>query len=193
MKKIFIIILLLCAKVATAQELQFMTSTNTHRVAFEYMNTIKNHTIYGYSEVGINDSVYSYTQIYYEYSIVKYLSIHAEYRNMLFNSSRWQNTFIVGCSVPVLGHKYGYISLCPLYRYDRAHMWQATAAYGFNYKFITFDGYFDLYGDRRVNAYSENKLKFHIDRFFVGVNIEYSLSPSHSLVTPYILVGVKFN
>ena len=191
MKKIFIIILLLFTKVATAQELQFMTSLKSHRLAVEHSAYVKNHTAYLYSEIGFSDAFSTYTQLFYEYNIVKHFSVHAEYRNMFFQNYGMQNTFLVGLASP-FACDYGYFSIAPLYRYDSAHMWQFSAVYGFNYKFITFDGYFDLYGHSKVFAYSENKLKFHFEKLFVGVNIEYSLAYAKSIVTPYVLVGIKF-
>lgn len=193
MKKILLILIMAsCALCAHGQEFQIQSSAKAQKLAFEYLTAIQRHTFYGYAEVLINDSASSYIQTFYEYNLIKPVSVHAEYRALSMLDSSTLNTFISGVSFNVLSRDYIYLSIAPLYRYEERHQWQMSFIYGASYKQLSFDGYFDLYGDKSIYAFSENKIKFHFDRYFVGVNIEYMLINDTSLLNPYLLFGVKF-
>lgn len=193
MKKILLTLIIVShALCAYGQELQIQSSAKAQKLAFEYLTTMQRHSFYGYAEVLINDSASSYVQTFYEYNLVGPLSVHAEYRGLSLFNSTTVNTFIAGMSFNVLSRDNIYLSIAPLYRYEERHQWQASFIYGASLRRVSFDGYFDLYGDRNVYAFSENKIKIYFDRYFVGINLEYMLMNDISSLTPYLLLGVKF-
>lgn len=189
-KIIFTIISFLLSISLSAQELQFQTSEKQFKIVSEYMQSKEKHTWYSYAEICSSADISTYMQTFYEHSLGT-VSIHAEYRGFLYAGDKWQNSFIAGISFNILACDNAYINLAPLYRYESKNMWQATATYGANYKNITFDGYFDLYGDDKINGFSENKVKIHFDKYFIGTNIEYFLLERYSKVTPYIMFGIS--
>lgn len=193
MKKILLTLIIVSyALCAYSQELQIQSSAKAQKLAFEYLTTIQRHSFYGYAEVLINDSASSYVQTFYEYNLIGLLSAHAEYRGLSMLDSTTTNTFIAGVSFNVLSRDNIYLSIAPLYRYEEQHQWQASFIYSASLKRLSFDGYFDLYGDRGIYAFSENKLKFYFDRYFVGINLEYMIMNKTSSLNPYLLFGVKF-
>lgn len=189
MKKLIVIISLLSTTLLSAQEIQLQASKLNQKLAVEHIDNINKHTLFVYGEWAIGESPTTYIQTFYEYKI-NHFSVHAEFRSVFTQKSKWSNTYICGLSLPTLGNDAGYINISPLYRYDNAHMWQATATYGYYYKMFSFDGYFDLYGDKRVFGFSENKIKIHLADCFLGVNIEYCLAPRYYHVIPYLMIGI---
>lgn len=183
--------LLILAQNSFAQELQFQISKNSCKIALENTQFYKNNMFYAYSELSVSNSTYAYIQTFYEYSF-GFLSPHIEYRSMYSLGSDWINTLIAGVSIPILNKEDYLLSVSALYRLEVVSMWQVSAVYSFNYKNISFSGYFDLYGDRSINAFSENKLKIYMGDIFLGANAEYSLYSNNSIITPYVMIGYKF-
>lgn len=190
MKQLFFIISFFFATTLYAQEIQIQASKQQQKFVAEHIETIDKHTLYGYGEIAINNAESAYMQTFYEYNM-GLVSLHGEYRSFLYQGYSWQNSFFAGISLSLVSNNRCYFNIAPLYRYENKSMWQATATYGCNYKRITFDGYFDFYGDKNINAFSENKIKLSIGRFFVGTNIEFILSNSYSKVNPYFMIGIK--
>lgn len=183
--------MLLCAQGSIAQELQYQVSKNAYKLNAEKTAVWNNHLLYAYSELAMYDTFSSYTQIFYEYKF-KPTSIHLEYRSFMSQGSKSENSFLLGVSQSVVSNDNVYLSIAPLYRYEKKHMWQLSAVYGCSYKNLAFDGYFDFYGDNKLYAFSENKLKVYISDTFVGINVEYSLMDEISRITPYIMIGFRF-
>lgn len=193
MKKTLLTFLVcLCSIYAHSQELQIQSSAKAQKLAFEYLTKTKRHYFYGYAETLINNSVSGYIQTFYEYNLTKLVSLHAEYRALSILNSKTLNTYIAGVSFNVLSRDNVYLSIAPLYRYEETHQWQMSFIYGASYKRLSFDGYFDLYGDNDIYSFSENKVKFHFDRYFVGANLEYMLINGTSSLNAYLLLGVSF-
>lgn len=191
MKKILVVFMCMVAIIAKAQEIQVQVGEDLNKFIIEHTEVKNCQTLYGYAELTIGGTNYTYVQAFYEYSF-SFVSLHAEYRGFLIEGSNCMNTYIAGFTLPLLSsHKY-YASFSPLYRYDERSMWQATAVYSVIYKRISLDGYFDLYGDKSVYAFSENKIKFLFDKMFVGLNLEYSAYYPYSKLTPYAMIGFKF-
>lgn len=182
----------LCSTYVYSQELQIQSSAKAQKIAFEYSTTTQRHSFYGYAETLINNGVSGYIQTFYEYNLIKGVSLHAEYRALSMLNSKTLNTYIAGVSFNVISRDNVYLSISPLYRYEETHQWQVSFIYGASYKRLSFDGYFDLYGDNDIYSFSENKVKFHFDRYFVGANLEYMLINSTSSLNAYLLLGVKF-
>jgi hypothetical protein len=191
MKKIILSILMVNVLVVNAQEIQIQTSKNTHKFVTEYIGAYKNNTFYAYGELTISEYISTYIQTFHEYNL-GFVNTHVEYRSMLCQRSEWNNIYIAGLSFPICSDDKYHLTLSPLYRYDDVNQWQATAIYGFSFNRLTFEGYFDLYGDKHIYAFSENKFKLYFEKYFVGTNIEYYLESSYSKVTPYVMVGIKF-
>lgn len=191
MKKIIFIFLMLYACIVNGQEIQIQTSKNLNKLVTEYMQYDEKNIFYFYEEVSIGKSIATYIQAFHEYSF-GIVSTHAEFRSVLSQGAPWNNIFIAGFSFPIISNDKYYINIAPLYRYDRTSQWQATATYGFIFKRLTFDGYFDFYGDDKIYGFSENKFKLHFDKYFIGTNIEYFLESTYSSITPYIMIGISF-
>lgn len=191
MKKIIFTFLMLYACIVNAQEIQIQTSRNLHKLVTEYMQYEEKSTFYFYGEVGVSESISTYIQTFHEYNL-GIVNTHAEYRSMLHQGEKWNNVLIAGFSFPLISDDNYYINIAPLYRYDKVNQWQATATYSFIFKRLTFDGYFDFYGDKKIYAFSENKFKLHFNKYFIGANIEYYLESSYSSITPYIMLGISF-
>lgn len=180
---------MLYAGLVNAQQIQIQTSENLHKFVTEYMQNEEKNTFYVYGEVGVSESISTYMQTFHEYNL-GIVNTHIEYRSMLYQGEKWNNVLIVGFSFPLIGDDNYYINISPLYRYDKVSQWQTTATYGFIFKRLTFDGYFDFYGDKKIYAFSENKIKLYFERCFIGVNLEYSLYDRISKFTPYVMIGI---
>lgn len=192
MKKIILVLLALLPTLVFAQEIQFQASKNTSKIAIENLEVIDRYTIYAYGESSISDITSTYMQVFFQYRMIEHLGLHVEYRAFLPQGEKISNTFFCGLSIPIVERDWIYFSVTPLYRYDCKHQWQASFTYGANYKNLTFDGYFDLYGDRDMFAFSENKIKIHFNELFFGANIEFMMLNKWSKATPYIMIGLKF-
>lgn len=191
MKKTLLVFMCMIATMTYAQELQVQVGENLNKFVVEHTEANDQHMLYGYAELSVGEINSTYVQAIYEYSFAV-VSLHAEYRSILSEGGKWMNTYIAGITFSLLSNESYHISLSPLYRYDERSMWQATSVYGANYKCLTFDGYFDLFGDKDIYAFSENKIKYNFGKIFVGANFEYSLNISESKLTPYIMLGFKF-
>jgi hypothetical protein len=145
--------------------------------------------MYGELYDGVDNWLYS--QLFYEYNIVGMLSSHIEYRNIIYEKSVLQHIFMAGLSLSLYNNDYCYFGLSALYRYENAHLWHFSPIYGASYKIITFDGYMDFYGNRNLCIFSENKLKLHFNKVFIGCNLEFIFADNASYLTPYIMFGLK--
>lgn len=190
MKKVFFILLLFCATTVSAQEIQIQNTKKQNKIVVENSNATNNQMLYVYNEISVSNTISTYTQVIYENSFGR-IALHGEYRSFIQAMNDWQNTYICGLSFNVIAHDNFYLNLAPLYRYEKNSMWQATATYGFSYRILSFDGYFDYYGDKIACAFSENKLKLHFNKLFIGINVEYSSFNTQDKVTPYIMFGIK--
>lgn len=184
-------VVFICCLTAKTQEIQVQVSEKSSKYIFEQTQLMDKHFLYGYAELLLNDASSTYVQVFHEYELKKKTKLHIEYRSFLLDGEKWQNTYLVGLSLNMIRNNILYIDFSPLYRFENKHLWQTTFTYGVSYKNITFDGYFDLYGSKKADAFSENKLKIHIDKFILGVNLEYSLYESVGKMTPYVMLGIK--
>lgn len=190
MKKFFLFTFILLASRVTAQEIQIQSNLNAHKFVVENISSTEKHTFYAYGEIAFSNSFSTYLQTFYEYNLGA-VSPHIEYRSLLFQDADVSNSLLLGASVKLFERDTFYVSIAPLYRYEKMHMWQGSLIYGVYFNKLTIEGYFDAYGQNNVNAFSENKLKYNIGNCFVGFNIEYSLFDGHHKLTPYVMFGVK--
>lgn len=192
MKKIlFLLFVIAFTQKVFSQKFEFQISPTAYKIAIEHSECFKSHYFYAYGEIYKGEDSWLYIQLFHEYNFLNKLSTHIEYRNFVRTNAVWQNIFIAGLSSPLYSNDFCYVGVSALYRYENAHLWQATATYGASYRILSFDGYMDVYGNKKANIFSENKLKIHFNKIYVGCNLEYMYLENTSYITPYIMVGLK--
>lgn len=154
------------------EELKFVFETEEHP-SDKVMNFM-----YAEAVIADNKAKTTYLQVFREQKWWDApILLHAEFRTFIAENFCSNNIYLGGVAFQVINHHNCFLTLEALYRYDDTNNWQATAAYGLFKGRISFSGYSDFYGTKKLYLFSENKIFYRLTKNFqIGTNIELGLN-----------------
>ena len=181
MRHLFVLVFCFLSIVVYGQNIQVAKSSEELKIIAE----IETHTtervmnfIYAEAVIDNNKAANTYLQIFREQKWWDApVLLHAELRTFIADGFLADNIYLGGVAFQLLNKQNSFITLEALYRYDGLNNWQATAAYGLFKGRISFSGYSDFYGTKKLYLFSENKIFYRLTKHFkIGTNIELGLN-----------------